>query len=91
MTAGPDTTFIRSRSVTWRDTGVHVLALPTAASPATVMQLSGLGAAIWRVLDGPHSLDEIRDRIAIPGNATAVRRIVADLVAAGLLSETAGS
>lgn len=77
--------YLRSASVTWRDTGTHVLVLPPDS--ATVLQLSGLGAHVWRVLDQPRSTGDLRARLATCGEAgVSLEETMADLMAAGLLS-----
>jgi hypothetical protein len=77
--------YVRSDRVAWRDTGVHVLALPTRSGPRTVLQLSGLGAEIWRLLDRPRTLEELREHLPEPDATPSMDAAVADLVAAGLL------
>lgn len=84
-----DLRFVRRLGTLWRDTGLHVLALPGEAR-AEVMVLGGGSALLWRLLDEPLGLDDILQRLEVGAGATApdvdvVSDCLADLVARGLV------
>lgn len=82
--------FTRSSTVAWRDTGIHVLALPTRPRTGSVVLLTGIGATIWRLLDQPRTAADIRTRMAGTDDPTSVDTTLGDLIAAGLLSAGRG-
>ncbi len=61
MTVLVDTVrYARAGHLLWRDTGRHVLVLvPNAVGE--VLSVGGGGAAVWRLLDHPRNLKELRD------------------------------
>jgi hypothetical protein len=77
-----------------RDTGDHVLLLPTSGS--ALVQLSGTGPALWDLLGEPLSLDETVSRLAAAFSLSAddieaeVDQVIRGLVAAGVLEEVKG-
>jgi hypothetical protein len=83
-------TYTRVSTVTWRDTGNQVLALSTGTRPRTVLSLTGPSATIWRILDHPLTLADIRGRLGIASDPAAISAALGDLVEAGLLSAGRG-
>jgi hypothetical protein len=83
--------YTHSTSLLVRDTGDHVLLLPTSGS--ALVQLSGTGPALWDLLDEPLSLDETVARLATayslpPADIRGeVDQVIRGLVAAGVLEE----
>lgn len=86
--------FTHSKSLLVRDTGDHVLLLPTSGS--ALVQLSGTGPALWDLLGEPLSLDETVSRLAAAFSLSAddieaeVDQVIRGLVAAGVLEEVKG-
>ena len=85
--------FTRQSGALWRDTGRHVLALPSAER-AVVVVLGGGGAVLWRLLEEPLRLTEVMSRLQTSeGAAPAEAEVLAcldDLVQRGLV-EVSGS
>lgn len=81
--------YARAHAALWRDTGMHVVALPPREG-AEVAVLGGGSALLWRLLDEPLALDEIERRLealgAAPDDADEVARCLDDLVERGLVS-----
>ncbi|HET7325921.1 MAG TPA: PqqD family protein [Nocardioidaceae bacterium] len=80
--------FARAAGVLWRDTGAHVVALPTAGS-GDVIVLGGGSAQIWRLLRRPRSLaqlvDAFVDEAGAPPPQQHIAAAAADLVARGVV------
>lgn len=86
-----DRRFARRVETLWRDTGMHVLALPEGDG-AEVVVLSGGSAVLWRLLAQPLALPDILGRLepGVDDLAPAEDAVVAcldDLLARGLIEE----
>ncbi len=66
-----DPTYERSGLALWRDTGRHVVVVPTGAD-GEVQVLGGGGAAIWRHLAEPCRAEDLQRRFAEQGQAPDV-------------------
>ncbi len=69
--------FSRSSDLLWRDTGRHVLVLPPDVD-GQVLVLGGGGAAVWRLLEEPRTLQELTEHFT---NASKSGQPVPDLAA----------
>lgn len=83
--------FGRSSRLLWRDTGRHVLVL-TPEVDGQVFVLGGGGAAVWRLLERPRTLQELTDHFASASDSAqpapdlaAVAGCVDELAACGVL------
>lgn len=89
MTQLTDTTlYARVGAPLWRDTGRHVLVLPSAQT-GDVTVLGGGGAALWRLLDRPLDSAQLRARFSDSGVAPTAEELDAcltQLTALGLIS-----
>ena len=84
------TSYRRAPGTLWRDTGVHVLALPPGGEHDVVV-LGGGGALLWRLLDRPLDVPGLRDSLVELGESSPeVAEIVAcldELLLRGLLTQ----
>lgn len=79
--------FARRLGTLWRDTGLHVLALPEHEA-AEVVVLGGGSAVLWRMLQEPLALVDVLERLGSGEGAPhedAVTDCLAELVARGLI------
>jgi len=88
LTTTTDQLFARRVGTLWRDTGLHVLALPTN-DPAEVVVLGGGSAVLWRMLQEPLDLPAVMSRLRTfageTPEASEVRECLDDLVHRGLV------
>lgn len=83
--------FARRLGTLWRDTGLHVLALPEEEA-AEVVVLGGGSAVLWRLLAEPMTLADILDRLGAAADAPpedVVTSCLADMAARGLIEDVA--
>ena len=88
-----DQFFARRAGTLWRDTGMHVLALPEDDG-AEVVVLGGGSAVLWRLLEEPLDLPTVMSRLHTPLGAdpevAEVGACLHDLVARGLIHTQGG-
>ena len=84
--------FSRRLGTLWRDTGLHVLALPEGDANDVVV-LGGGSAVLWRLLEAPMSLADILSRLdaeAVDGPRRGeISRCLEELVDRGLVEQLA--
>lgn len=92
------TGYRRRDEVLWREAGGYVLVFNAPSPSPEVLELSGIQAALWRVLDRPLSTDGLRRAISAqepaawnPGGGDTpdedpVERALGDLVELGLVA-----
>ena len=81
------TTYRRNRTLSWRDTGRHVLVAPTDRL-AGVLVLEGGSALLWRLLESPDCADGLARRLAgVEGapDAPELAQCLGDLAVQGVL------
>lgn len=82
--------FSRVVATLWRDTGMHVLAIPEGER-TDVTVLSGGSALLWRMLDEPQGVAALVARLSSPDGVEQVpgegeiRACLEDLVERGLV------
>jgi len=82
----------RSPLVLWRSVGAEVILAEPGRTDFEL--LSGSGGAVWRALDGPRTLAELVDALAVEHGVEAasiegdVRQLVGTLSARGLVEES---